>query len=107
MNDSVLKAQIDAAKAYEALFVPALFGQWAAKVADTAQIKSGQRVLEVALLERLAGTQAADACVHHSCLAIGRLWPHYLPIRVYLKSTLQHTRGRHNSPASQQWSTRI
>jgi hypothetical protein len=61
MNDSVLKAQIDAAKAYEALFVPALFGQWATKVADTAQIKSGQRVLDVALLERLAGTQAAGA----------------------------------------------
>ena len=48
MNDSDLKSQIDAAKAYEALFVPALFGQWTTKVADTAQVKSGQRVLDVA-----------------------------------------------------------
>ena len=48
MKDSDLKAQIDAAKSYEALFVPALFGKWATKVADTAQIKSGQRALDVA-----------------------------------------------------------
>ena len=39
---------IEAAKAYEALFVPALFSQWAPIVADGAQIKPGQRVLDVA-----------------------------------------------------------
>jgi len=44
----VLQDQIDAAKAYEALMVPALFGQWASKVADAAQIRQGQRVLDVA-----------------------------------------------------------
>lgn len=43
-----LQAQIDAANAYEALFVPALFRQWAGKVADTAGIRPGQRVLDVA-----------------------------------------------------------
>ena len=43
-----LQAQIDAANAYEAMFVPALFGQWAIKVADAAQVKPGQRVLDVA-----------------------------------------------------------
>lgn len=43
-----LQAQIDAASAYEALFVRALFGQWAPKVADAAQIQPGQRVLDVA-----------------------------------------------------------
>jgi SAM-dependent methyltransferase len=48
MSESPLQTQIDAANAYEALFVPALFGPWAAKVADTAQIQSGQRVLDVA-----------------------------------------------------------
>lgn len=48
MSAPTLQAQIDAAYAYEALFVPALFGQWAAKVADAAQLKSGQRVLDVA-----------------------------------------------------------
>ncbi len=48
MNDLDLQAQIDAAKAYEALFVPALFGKWATKVADAAQVQLGQRVLDVA-----------------------------------------------------------
>jgi len=48
MSDPTLQAQIDAAKAYEALMVPALFGQWASKVADAAQIRPGQRVLDVA-----------------------------------------------------------
>lgn len=48
MTESTLQAQIDAANAYEALFVPALFGQWAAKVADAVQVQAGQRVLDVA-----------------------------------------------------------
>jgi SAM-dependent methyltransferase len=42
------QAAIDAANAYEALFVPALFAPWAKEVADAAQIRSGQRVLDVA-----------------------------------------------------------
>jgi SAM-dependent methyltransferase len=48
MSDPTLQAQIDAARAYEALFVPALFGQWASSVADAAQVQPGQRVLDVA-----------------------------------------------------------
>lgn len=48
MTDSALHSQIEAANAYEALFVPALFGQWTQKVADAARIQSGQRVLDVA-----------------------------------------------------------
>lgn len=40
--------QIDGANAYEALFVAALFEQWAHKVADAAQIQQGRRVLDVA-----------------------------------------------------------
>jgi SAM-dependent methyltransferase len=48
MTEPTLQAQIDAANAYEALFVPALFGQWAPKVADAAQIQPGQRILDVA-----------------------------------------------------------
>lgn len=39
---------IDAARAYEGLFVPALFRQWALLVADAAQVGPGQRVLDVA-----------------------------------------------------------
>jgi ubiquinone/menaquinone biosynthesis C-methylase UbiE len=48
MSESELQAQIDAGNAYEALFVPALFGQWAPKVADAARIRPDQRVLDVA-----------------------------------------------------------
>jgi ubiquinone/menaquinone biosynthesis C-methylase UbiE len=48
MDEIELLAQIEAAKAYEALFVPALFGQWATTVLDAAQIQTGQRVLDVA-----------------------------------------------------------
>lgn len=48
MSEPTLQPQVDAAKAYEALFVPALFRQWAPVVADVAQIGAGQRVLDVA-----------------------------------------------------------
>lgn len=48
MSEPTLQAQIDAANAYEALFVPALFGQWTPIVADAAHIQPGQRVLDVA-----------------------------------------------------------
>jgi SAM-dependent methyltransferase len=47
MSESTSQAHIDAAHAYEALFVPALFKQWAPKVANAADIQSGQRVLDV------------------------------------------------------------
>jgi ubiquinone/menaquinone biosynthesis C-methylase UbiE len=42
------QAQIEAARAYEALFVPALVGQFASKVADAARLVEGERVLDVA-----------------------------------------------------------
>src|SRR5262245_100810 len=47
MSQPTPQPLIDAANAYESLFVPALFGQWAAKVADAAQLQPGQRVLDV------------------------------------------------------------
>jgi len=48
MSEAISQAQIEAANAYEALFVPALFGEWAPRVAEAAQVKPGQRVLDVA-----------------------------------------------------------
>jgi SAM-dependent methyltransferase len=48
MSEPILRAQIDAANAYESLFVPALFAQWAPKVADAAEIQPGRRVLDIA-----------------------------------------------------------
>lgn len=48
MNSPTPRALIDAAHVYEALFVPALFAQWATKIADATHIQPGQRVLDVA-----------------------------------------------------------
>ena len=45
---TVPQALIETATAYEALFVPALFRQWAPIVADAANIGPGDRVLDVA-----------------------------------------------------------
>lgn len=66
MAEATLQAQIDAAKAYEELMVPALFGEWAATVANAAHLQSGERVLDVACgtgvlaREVLARTGAAE-----------------------------------------------
>lgn len=43
-----LQEQIKAARAYEDLFVPALFRQWAPLLAKAARVVSGDRVLDVA-----------------------------------------------------------
>lgn len=48
MSDLGFNAQVEAARAYEALFVPALFGPWAAKVADAARLEAGESVLDLA-----------------------------------------------------------
>jgi ubiquinone/menaquinone biosynthesis C-methylase UbiE len=48
VNDPILQEQVDAASAYETLMVPALFGTWASRVADAAQLSEGNRVLDVA-----------------------------------------------------------
>lgn len=48
MNITASNVEIAAAKAYEALHVPALFKQWPPKVIDAAKIHQGQRVLDIA-----------------------------------------------------------
>jgi ubiquinone/menaquinone biosynthesis C-methylase UbiE len=58
MDDPVLQNQIAAARAYEALHVPALFQQWCAPVLDAAQVEPGQRVLDVACGTGVLGREA-------------------------------------------------
>jgi SAM-dependent methyltransferase len=61
MMTSVPQTLLDAANAYEALFVPALFGQWAPLVADAAAIRPTDRVLDVACG---TGILAREAAMH-------------------------------------------
>ncbi len=48
MENPPFQDLVDAATAYESLMVPALFGPWAAPVAEAAGIRSGERVLDLA-----------------------------------------------------------
>ena len=52
-------SDIAAARAYEALFVPALFGAWAPKLADAAGLQPGFRVLDVACGTGVLAREAA------------------------------------------------
>jgi SAM-dependent methyltransferase len=59
MSDNTIQILIEAAKAYETLFVPALFGQWAPMVAAVAQIQPDQQVLDVACGTGILGREIA------------------------------------------------
>ena len=48
MADVAVENRVAAATAYEELFVPALFREWAVRVADAASIRPSDRVLDVA-----------------------------------------------------------
>jgi SAM-dependent methyltransferase len=48
MSNPTLEAQVAAGRAYETLLVPALFGEWASRVVDSANLVAGQSVLDVA-----------------------------------------------------------
>ncbi len=59
MVEPATKAAIEAANAYEALFVPALFRQWAPRVVAAAKIAPGERVLDVACGTGILAREAA------------------------------------------------
>jgi SAM-dependent methyltransferase len=59
MSESVSQAEIDAAIAYEELFIPALFGQWPTRILEAARVGSGHRVLDVACGTGILGRAAA------------------------------------------------
>lgn len=69
MLESQVQSQINAATAYEQLLVPALFGRWAATVADSAQIRPGQRVLDVACGTGVLAREIASRVGRHGRVA--------------------------------------
>ena len=62
MVSSVEKFQlsVDAAEAYEAAFVPALFADWAPALVDAAGVRSSQAVLDVACGTGIVAREVAD-----------------------------------------------
>ncbi|MCC6614975.1 MAG: methyltransferase domain-containing protein [Anaerolineae bacterium] len=60
--DSIDRGQVNssAAEIYETFFIPALFQEWAARVADAAQIQPGQRVLDIACGTGILARSAAE-----------------------------------------------
>jgi len=48
LSEDELKRMTESARAYESLFIPAMFGHWASKVAGMAGLAPGERVLDVA-----------------------------------------------------------
>ena len=60
MAESGWQVSNDAAEVYEQFFVPAIFGQWAERMAAAAQIGSADRVLDVACGTGALARAAAD-----------------------------------------------
>ena len=56
---------LEQAKAYDDLFVPALFAQWAPQLASCARVASGQRVLDVACGTGVVARTVADIVGTH------------------------------------------
>ncbi|MGH9814954.1 MAG: class I SAM-dependent methyltransferase [Candidatus Acidiferrales bacterium] len=63
MVDQTAQARIEGATAYEQHFVPALFADWAPRVADAAKLQSGNRVLDVACGTGVLAREAAKRVV--------------------------------------------
>jgi ubiquinone/menaquinone biosynthesis C-methylase UbiE len=63
------RAQIDAAETYESLFIPALFAEWAPRIVAAAQIRGGERVLDVACGTGVAAREALRLVAHGGSVA--------------------------------------
>jgi SAM-dependent methyltransferase len=81
------------AEAYEELFVPALFAQWAPLMIDIARIEDGQRVLDVACGTGVVARAAADRVGHTGSVVGLDLNPAMLEVAAGIRSDIEWRQG--------------
>ena len=77
-NTEDFQLSLDAADAYESVFVPALFEPWARILVDAAGVRPGDRVLDVAcgtgIVARIAADRAGPAVPWSVSTGTRRCW---------------------------------
>jgi len=92
-----LEAQIEAAQVYENLFVPAEFQEWAPRMVAAAQIRSGQRVLDVACGTGVLAREAARCVGPTGSVAGLDLDPGMLAVAARRSPEIEWRQGRAES----------
>jgi SAM-dependent methyltransferase len=91
------RESIDAATAYERLFVPAEFQEWAPRVAEAARVAPGQRVLDVACGTGVLSREVAARVGPSGFVAGFDLDPGMLSIAARVSSGVRWCRGNAES----------
>jgi SAM-dependent methyltransferase len=86
-------AQIEAAEAYEKLFVPALFGEWAPRVVAAAGAGAGDRVLDVACGTGVAAREALARVGANGSVAALDLNAGMLDVAIRLGGAIDYRQG--------------
>lgn len=93
MSDVMMQDQIAAANAYEELFIPAVFGQWAPVVVQAAGIVPGQRVLDVACGTGILARAAAQRVGQDGAVAGLDMTPGMLAVAEQLEPEIEWKHG--------------
>jgi SAM-dependent methyltransferase len=93
MTTPGLQEQIAAARAYEELFVPSLFRQWAPVLAKAARVSSGDRVLDVACGTGVLARELAAQVGNSGSVAGLDLMPGMLEVAKELAPSIEWKQG--------------